>query len=93
MLRVTQSVIIPNNHRSVLPPVCEVPCHGQAPGLRVLEADPEGSFLRGGAHGGPERAGMAPAEPPPRGSPLLHSHAARSGVCSRCQLQEREPLQ
>lgn len=68
-------------------------CDGQAPGFWVLEEDSERSSLRGGAHGGPEWAGLAPAEPQAWRSALLHPHAACSGVCSGRQLQAREPLQ
>ncbi|KAK7938355.1 hypothetical protein WMY93_001681 [Mugilogobius chulae] len=67
--------------------------HVQAPGLRLLEADPEGGALRGGSHGGPERAGLASAEPETRRPALLHAHVPRSGVCARRQLQERESVQ
>lgn len=68
-------------------------CDGQAQGLWVLEEYPENSKLCGGPHGGPERAGLAPAEPPAWCSALLHPHAPCSGVCSGCQLQEGKPLQ
>lgn len=48
--------------------------------------------LRGGAHGGPERAGLETVEPPPRCPALLHADAACPGLPQGRQLPPREPL-
>lgn len=58
----------------------------------LLEGDAAECPLRGGAHGGPERAGLEAAEPPPRRPALLHTDAARPGLPQGRQLPPREPL-
>ncbi|XP_054077373.1 tRNA-dihydrouridine(16/17) synthase [NAD(P)(+)]-like isoform X1 [Rissa tridactyla] len=58
----------------------------------LLEGDAAERPLRGGAHGGPERAGLEAAEPPPRRPALLHADAARPGLPQGRQLPPREPL-
>ncbi|XP_074411406.1 tRNA-dihydrouridine(16/17) synthase [NAD(P)(+)]-like isoform X2 [Zonotrichia albicollis] len=58
----------------------------------LLEGDVAERPLRGGAHGGPERAGLEAAEPPPRRPALLHTDAARPGLPQGRQLPPREPL-
>nr|XP_054526228.1 tRNA-dihydrouridine(16/17) synthase [NAD(P)(+)]-like isoform X3 [Pan troglodytes] len=64
----------------------------KAAGLRVLEPHPARGPPRRGPHGGPERAGVEAAEPAPRGTALLHAHAACPGLCPRRQLPEGEPV-
>lgn len=58
-----------------------------------MEEDSEGRTVRGRPDGGPERVGLEAAEPQTRRRPLLHAHAARTGVCEGRKLPPGEPLQ
>lgn len=72
---------------------CLGSCHVETSRVRVLEEHSEGRAVRGRPNGGPERAGLEAAEPQTRRRALLHTHAARTGVCEGRKLPPGQPLQ